>query len=627
MSHTLGLKFVIISLFITFYTVCNGQTGSTNISSITTPFYIQGLYDTNCYLSFGPGSISFDNYLKTGEYDVFWDCEDGGNLFTYNTDGGRNLRSTHKQYDDPTTTLYAAVQWPYTTNEGYGVYIDETNAKMDYQLKNPFEDLFFNSQGTELWNNGYGITGFEECILQMTSICCTNYSKWTDDSNELKTVMGREAKFDCNLAHKAEIFGQFTLISGTHQINTQFPTGDPTSTHGIYRPPYAGYTLFVRGYNIFKDETSGHPILYMDSNNVEFWSDEGASCSLDSLAFNEHSGSYEEYAASDSESIALGFDLGKYGAGGSLATTRVKTKSQAFEAQIEIYTMELTCVETTAALVSEDELYFTSNFLKALKALPQTFDADDSQLSESLENKLEPYIEFWKTFGTHVMKSAKFGGSIRGAITVNKCMMQESFTDANSYEACLNGKYKGIDVDGCIGESTSSTTGSAVELAIMSKQITVKGGGNSEITNVFNEFADKTNDFQTWIDLLKENPDIVGGHLTAIHAVIKSAIDLGDHRLNYWFMDQNEDLSDEQWLIIAEALEKAFDARSEQLLVEDAKFGEDCMFDCDECVLKSDTCKCESTNGISTCCGGSADRGSRYSVFVASVVVFGLLTW
>eukprot|EP01083_Nonionella_stella_P312193 1115840_1 len=124
------------------------------------------------------------------------------------------------------------------------------------------------------------------------------------------------------------------------------------------------------------------------------------------------------------------------------------------------------CCDCNGGLVSYNQRYLleavwkpklqsitTHNFIKTLKTLPTSvptsLNMDDSDI-------MDEYIAFWDAFGTHVMRSGKLGGVIKGAITVDKCAAQQSYSDTTAYKTCLNAQYKGVEVEGCHQESDSS---------------------------------------------------------------------------------------------------------------------------------------------------------------------------
>ena len=75
---------------------------------------------------------------------------------------------------------------------------------------------------------------------------------------------------------------------------------------------------------------------------------------------------------------------------GALSGSRTTSRSHAASAQSYIYNMRVRCVLTTVALHDFDELYWTDDFLKEMKALPREYSTGDD---------LEPYVNFWNTYG------------------------------------------------------------------------------------------------------------------------------------------------------------------------------------------------------------------------------------
>eukprot|EP01083_Nonionella_stella_P005977 17281_1 len=407
---------------------------------------------------------------------------------------------------------------------------------------------------------------------------------------------------------------------------TQRPTKPPTAKGYTYKPTktptayiagaFPGYSLFVRGFNIFTAESSGNAILdvyYL--SNIETWTDEGATCSYSSLEFDSSFASYATYSKSDSESISVGFSAAKFGGGGSLSRERTETKQYSASSQTYIYTMNLECISSHSSIVSYDELYWSSNFIKTLKTLPTSVP---TSLNMDDRDIMDEYIAFWDAFGTHVMRSGKLGGVIKGAITVDKCAAQQSYSDTTAYKTCLNAQYKGVEVEGCHQESDSSVNSNSAASSITNQRIVVKGGDNSQFMTIFNSFGNKQNDFQNWISDLGNAPDIVGGNAEEIHAVIKQTIDLGEHQLN----NNTDYMDDDTWLSIASALQSAFDVYSTYLSNNDATFGDsECILDCGEGEVDVAECTCDECGSTSKCCGLLADRANCFTCLYIYIIM------
>ena len=118
----------------------------------------------------------------------------------------------------------------------------------------------------------------------------------------------------------------------------------------------------------------------------------------------------------------------------------------------------------------------------------------------------------------------------------------------------------------------------------------MKGGTTDEFTNAFNEFNDKTNDFNSWIATLAENPAIVGGNLVTIHDALLTAIEQGQHNLN---ADSDIELTDDQWSAKLTALGQAYDYQN-GIYASDG-FYEDgqCTLECEEGIKNATSCTCE----------------------------------
>ena len=295
----------------------------------------------------------------------------------------------------------------------------------------------------------------------------------------------------------------------------------------------------------------------------------------------------------DSTSIEAGYSAGAGEAGGSYSKERSETKEYAADAQTYIYSLDLECTKAQASLVGYNKIFWNENFINNLRLLPDSFVQGTTDMAQ--------YETFWNTFGTHVIKSGKLGGSIRGAYTVDKCSVEESYSSSESYEVCLNAAYKGASANGCYGESDSEAFGTSVSNSITNKRIVMKGGSTTKFTETFNSFNDKTNDFQSWIDTLDNNPDIVGGNLDEIHDALKTAILLGNHKIN---VASDVDLTDTQWNAKLTALGEAYEYQTTQIVAEDSIFdATECQLSCGEGELDLEECVCNECSETTKCCG------------------------
>jgi len=392
----------------------------------------------------------------------------------------------------------------------------------------------------------------------------------------------------------------FAPTSAPTDVPTLQPTGAPTEKY-IAGSAWPGYELFIRGFNIWTLEISGNIILDINriDANVEGYSTEGGSCSLSSLEFDSSFSSYQAYAESDALAVEGGFSAGAGGAGGAYSEERSESKSNSASAQTYIYTMDLKCEVASASTNALNNLYFSAAFVNRLRILPDSYtDGDD----------LSSFESFWDSYGTHFIRSAKLGGTVRGAMTASKCSVESSYSSSDSFEVCLNAEYKGAEGAGCYGESASSGSGLSIESSITNTQVTVRGGATSTFTDTFNSFGDKTNDFQAWIDTLDDEPDIVGGDLQPTHEALIDALDLGSHRLN----DASDaDLSDDEWRAILVALGNAYEYKSASIEAEDAAFDAGkCTLTCAEGALILESCTCTDCSSANKCCTPDNDAAS-----------------
>jgi len=232
---------------------------------------------------------------------------------------------------------------------------------------------------------------------------------------------------------------------------------------------------------------------------------------------------------------------------------------------------------TQASVVGYDELFFSSEFVNALRILPRSYETGDGYYD---------FVDFWNNFGTHLLLTAEFGGSIRGSVVSDKCSVFEGFSQSKEYEVCLNGAYKGVELEGCQGRGKSETTAQTVASSIKSTQITVRGGDSTHFSDIFKNFGDKENDFGDWISGLNGLPYVVGGNTNEIHDVIRAAVNLGNHQLG-------AQLSDEEILNIAAAMKAAFKDYAADAGSEDVSFAGECSAQCVNGLLNEAACVCE----------------------------------
>jgi len=205
--------------------------------------------------------------------------------------------------------------------------------------------------------------------------------------------------------------------------------------------------------------------------------------------------------------------------------------------------------------------------------------------------------------------TAKLGGSIRGSVVTDKCSVYESYSESSEYETCLNAAYQGYEKEGCKGDGDSSSTSTFVEATIKNKQIEVRGGDSTRYSGIFQDFGNKEIDFGSWINGLQADPYVVGGNVNEIHAEIRNAALLGEHRLG-------SSLEDDDILDIASAMKAAFKEYAAVIEQEQEKFdvGE-CSVDCLEGLLNEELCVCE--NCKNECCAfsGAVQCTMHYGLF------------
>ena len=186
------------------------------------------------------------------------------------------------------------------------------------------------------------------------------------------------------------------------------------------------------------------------------------------------------------------------------------------------------------------------------------------------------------------------GGTIRGTVVANKCSVEQAFGSEQEYEVCLNAEYGGENVTECTVSSES---------LLESKDIVVRGGAAQSHSHVFEEFRDKEADFEEWADSLLSDPSVVGGDVYSIHDVVEDAVLMGNHSLN---LGVSTPMDDDEWLRIAEAMERAFDDHSAQIDALSSFDVAECDIECHGGTLDHTDCVCE-CESVAECCGLTVD--------------------
>eukprot|EP01084_Bolivina_argentea_P100144 179891_1 len=415
-------------------------------------------------------------------------------------------------------------------------------------------------------------------------------------------------------------YGGYTIsVSCPSSSSLTFPPTPAPTDYAI--GDFPGADLIIKGVDIFRGVLSGSPILnstMMEQNAGNSYSTEAQTCSYNSLEFNSEFEKFSAYSSTNAQLVEAGFNSGDtYSAAGSLSVERTQTKTYAQSGQNYIYTMSLECKAAAANIVGYNDVYWDIYFIQSVKILPNSYSTGDD---------LREYIDFWKTYGTHTIKSALFGGSINGAVVVNKCLVDTKFKSTSQYEACLNGAYKGVVAEGCVAEGTSRSSGLSIKSTIENTQITVHGGSPIGYQDIFDQFGNKEADFQNWIIELAMFPDIVGGNAIEIHTALEDSLqlgktmgtDFGDHKLNNGLGAKS--LSDTEWQNIIDALQKAYVDYSQQLAQENNLFTDgECDIDCYGGESDTAECVCTQCSSATDCCG--VDGATKPNIFSSVCIV------
>eukprot|EP01084_Bolivina_argentea_P033829 62542_1 len=398
-----------------------------------------------------------------------------------------------------------------------------------------------------------------------------------------------------------------TLNPSSNPTNEATPVTQMPSTN--INPKFPGYMQFVKGMNIFFNQLSDKNVLDVSyiKENTASWAVQNTTCPMSLLEFDSMFESYVKYASSDLTSISDAYSSTDSAAAGCLSSIRTTTKTYAISEQSYIYKMHLECSTTISSIVAYNNVHWDEQFVNGLKSLPTSFNS-----------AIDDYIDFWNSFGTHLITIGKLGGSIHGVITADKCNIEKTFNGSDTYQARLNAEYNGIGSEG------SDVITSSVGDVITNKQFIVRGGDiATDFVSIFNSFGNKSDGFQTWSDSLYLYPDMIGGNIHTIHNVIKETINLGNHKLNDVL---SVAIEDDTWLNIANALQSAYTLYSQQLMSNDTTISDgQCALKCNNGILNSRTCQCIDCSSDGKCCGFDADKGNLVTYGHVCIIVHCIL--
>merc|ERR1719295_745493 len=376
------------------------------------------------------------------------------------------------------------------------------------------------------------------------------------------------------------------------------PTPRPTSSP---TPPYA-LNVFS-GFNIFTAEISAMRPLDTNyaSEMIKTSSPEASVCEYSSMDFEQGTSSFSEYSEQFGIELSGDYGLGltdALGGAGSLSYQHTETRSYSSQGDYQIFEMDFECTFFKVELQNFASYYWDVDFIYALSQLPRNY---------TISNRAD-FAKIWERYGTHIFKSARLGGSIKGTTVMSSCKLEEAFEDSTSLDACLSAQYKGINGSACASASDSFKEGSTFSTSLKNTQIVVKGGSGSGYSDIFSAFGDKSGDFDEWVSELTDYPYVIGGTLVSYQDAIVEALDsnLAEHQLDLPLLANGIDPLGDDWRFVAAALNSAFDDYSSYLDETQNSFnasGCDAFDECDALGLSVDTtdCKCD-CSGVEECC-------------------------
>ena len=199
---------------------------------------------------------------------------------------------------------------------------------------------------------------------------------------------------------------------------------------------FNGTFRICHGYNYFRDTLSDSVVLDCNllSDNVEYKSEQTA-VTLHQLEFNSGVKTFQQYALYDAQDIAARYTLLQTDltyAMGQQTQLRQEMLTALPTNQHYLFALYTNVITFTASLNHFSELYWDKEFIADVFSLPSHFSSDD----------IEIYIQFWQTYGTHILQTAKFGGRISGVVIVDKCTIDKVYKNADTFGKCLTTQFQ-----------------------------------------------------------------------------------------------------------------------------------------------------------------------------------------
>lgn len=162
-----------------------------------------------------------------------------------------------------------------------------------------FEDYGCVAQNNYIEHN----VALKECRVKCTTDALCISFEWFEDYEG--TGPRCQTSYTCDTdgmsPDSGSSYGKIYLYVNKDSISTNVPTPPPTE-NCLSCNPFAGYELFIRGFNIWKVEVSGSAVLdgdyYDDNIGNDGYTSQVSSCALSSLEFESSFTSYSSYAES-----------------------------------------------------------------------------------------------------------------------------------------------------------------------------------------------------------------------------------------------------------------------------------------------------------------------------------------
>jgi len=291
--------------------------------------------------------------------------------------------------------------------------------------------------------------------------------------------------------------------------------------------------------------------------------------------------------------------------------------------------VEVTMKPPANALVADE-------FLRAFAILPSSgsWEEEGGGTGTITDADRRAYAGFLRTYGTHYVKAAKFGGSYETLVVAEACALVLASETGTDLEECANAKLSllfsailGIDVpidssESCRGLTSTGRITDAWESSTIKSMQLWRGGSFDETDSL------QFNDVGAWVEDVKRNPRSFPTQLASIPDLFRELLGAYDFGEEYCLPCQTlkgVNLDRERFAAILRNLDLAFDefllqAKNEKLEEEV------CTLTCGGRCGKekpSDDCACPKPSAAS--CASSSDDIMEATIELIEVKVEGFL--